>query len=258
MSENYKKLETMIQNGKFDDAMAIIKNETDHHEGENLVSTILRTKESTPELLEAALEMFLNTKKNSYQQHGFWVHSLSHFSGPLWRHRADKWIKKFYETAFKGANELGNPSCSDRLVDDFAWYANWNDDLTDFGLTPENLRCLNDIHDKHLNKKLAYAKSRIEASPFASEEAFIRWKLNRPETLTIYDFGNVIQSLIQQLEQLGADTGEFKNLVKEVKELLTKKLSELEGQVSTETRDAWKEWLEKDISKTKKALASLN
>ena len=259
MWEFGEKISNMIQNRKVNEVLAIIKNETDYRKGEMIVSSVLYADKSTPELLEAVLDMFHNTRKNSFQQHGDWVHSLSHFTKQLWNRRTDKWIKKFYETAFKGANELSNSNCSNRLVDDFAWHASWNDDLADFGLTPENLRWMANDDSEFL----AYAQSRIKASPFASEEAFLRWKLNRPETHTIHDFEaqtylvdvKGMQTLILQLEQFGADTDEFKSLVKE---LLTKKLSELEEKVLTSTIDWEKERINKGLNKTKEALVTFN
>lgn len=259
MGERNDQLKNLIQNGQIDRAIEMIRDTKDYGEGESFAFTVLGECKSTPELVEAVLEAFLKAKPDYAAGHyggghGGWVHSLSHFTEILWERRMDSWIKKFNEVAFKGANELGDSNCSDRLVYDFGKYAKFNDDPVDFGLTPENLVWM------EWNTHTAYTKARIEAGRFESEEAFIRWKLHQPKTRTTFDYDaqidlvdiKGIRTLIQQLKELNANTGEFDDLEKG---LLTKQLSELEGKLSTEMRDWAREGLEKGIQKTRAALA---
>jgi len=175
MSNN--QLDTLIQNGQINLAIEVVRGANNYNEGEAFVFTVLRDKKSTPEIVEAALEAFLGTRRNSYKQHGYWVHSLSHFTEILWERRMDSWIKKFNEVSFKGANELGDSNCSDRLVDDFGKYAKFDDDPADFHLIPENLLWMD-------WKYSPYSKARIEAGRFESEENFLRWKLHELENAT--------------------------------------------------------------------------
>lgn len=98
-----------------------------------------------------------------------WTKSLSDFTGKLWDQRRVEWIKRFYEAAFFGANELEDPGYSDRLILDFAKYARWDDNPADFHIIPENIRWM----DWRCNEK---ARLRIEHGPFESEEAFLQWK----------------------------------------------------------------------------------
>lgn len=253
MSERNEQLKGLIQNGQIDRAMDMVRNVKDYHEGEAFVFAVLGEEKSTSELVGAVLEAFLGTRENRYQQHGYWVHSLSHFTEILWERRMDGWIKKFNEVSFKGANELRDSNCSDRLVGDFGSNAKFDDDPVDFALTPENLRCWMDW------EYAAYSKARIEAGRFESEEAFLHWKLHRPETHTAFDYDaqtdlvNIegIRSLIQKLHELGADTSEFNGLERN---LLTQQLSELEVKLSAATQDWQRERLEKGIQKTRAAL----
>ena len=259
MSERNDKLRGLVQNGQIDRAIEMVRSTDDYHEGERFVFTVLCEVKSTPELVEAVLEAFLGTKPghaHSYNYgggHSGWVHSLSHFTKILWERRMDGWIKKFNEVSFKGANELGDSNCSDRLVDDFGSHAKFYDEPADFALTPENLRWMD-------WKYAAYSKARIEAGHFESEEAFLRWKLRRPEMHIAFDYEaqtdlvNIegIRSFIQQLQELGADTSEFNGLEKD---LLTKQLSELEAKLPAATQGRQRERLEKRIQKTRAALA---
>lgn len=256
MSGRDEPLESLIQKGQFSQAIDLVRSVDHYREGENLVFTVLKAEQSAPELVEAVLEAFLATRENCYQQHGGWVHSLSHFTKRLWKRRMDSWIKRFNEVAFKGANELRDSNCSDRLVGDFVDCAQWDDDPATFGLTPENLRWM---------KRDGYTQywwARIEAGRFESEEAFLRWKLHQPKMQTAFDYDaqtelvdtKRIQSLIQKLQELGADTSEFAGFEES---LLTKQLADLEAELPA-TKEDWKvERLKKGIEKTHMALAQL-
>ncbi len=175
MSERNDQLKGLIQTGQIDRAIDMVRNTTNYHEGEGFVFTVLYEEKSEPELVEAALEAFLKCRENCYGQHGYWVHSLSHFTELLWERRMDKWIKKFNEVAFTGANELGDSRCSLRLVVNFSRFAKFNDDPADFGITNESLRW---AHKSEWEYPLyAYAKKRFDAGRFESEEVFLKWKI---------------------------------------------------------------------------------
>lgn len=251
-------LTEMIQAGKVDDALTLINSEKDYHEGESIVLAVLRCEESTQELIDAVFEMFLNTRENRFEQHGYWVHSLSHFTKILWKKGMIDWIKKFNEVAFRGAFELNDDNCSDRLVRDFVKFANWDDDPATYGLTPDSLSWVNSDSDR-----MRGVMSRINASPFESEEEYLRWTMRQSDTLTAFDFNaqmdlvnsKDIRYIIQQLKDLGADTAEYDALEKE---LLTKQLSDLTTQSTDDVPD-WKvERIQKAIQITKDALAEMS
>ncbi len=256
MSERNDQLKGLIQNGQIDQSIKMVQSNKDYGEGEAFVFTVLREEKSTPELVEAALEAFLGARKNCYKQHGYWVHSLSHFTRLLWEHRMDSWIKKFYEVSFRGANELADSNCSNRLVSDFVKYAKFNDDPVDFALTSENLRWMD-------WEKAAGDKVRVEAGLFESEDAFLRWKICTPEVYTYegWDFigtlvdSEKIRSAIQRLKEIGVDTSEFNGLESG---LLTKQLNELEGKFPAMTSDWERDRLQENIQKTRDALVQLN
>lgn len=169
MSVRIDQLKKFIQDGSTDTAIHLVRElleDLDDHE--RAVHTVLGDQKSAPELVEAALEAFLGTRQNRYKDHGFWVHSLSHFTAKLWERRMDGWIKKFNEVSFKGANELRDTNCSDRLVSDFGYYAKFDDEPVDFHLTFENLGWMNWEY-------ALYTKARIEAGRFESQETYLHW-----------------------------------------------------------------------------------
>ncbi len=135
-----RELGSLIQEGDIDRAIEMVRSADDYHEGESFVLMVLYKEESTSELVEEALKAFLGTRKHIYKEHGRWVHSLSQFTKTLWERNLYSWIKKFNEAAFKGANELGDHNCCDRLLIDFRRYSVADDNPVDFGITPENLR----------------------------------------------------------------------------------------------------------------------
>lgn len=259
MSERNDQLKGLIQNGQADRAIKMVRSAEDYNEGETFVFTVLCEEKSTLELVEEALETFLGTRKNRHMQHGYWVHNLSHFTEILWERRMYGWIKKFNEVAFKGANELHDSCCCERLVGDFDRYAKFNDDPANFALTPENLRWMD---WKQYEYQYEQAKARVEAGRFKSEEDRLRWtsrwQLRRPEIFADFDYEvqtylvniNAIRSLIQKLQELGEDTSEFTGLERD---LLTKRLNELENELTT-TVDWKRERLGKAIEKTRAAL----
>lgn len=239
-NEQLKKI--LAGEGDMADAFVIVRVPNDYNEGEIFVAEILRTNKEIPELdelLNDALQGFLNSHENRYKQHGYWVHSLSHFTNKLWKRRMDAWIKKLNEIAFTGANELGNSACCDRLVDDFVGNAKWDDDPADFGLTIGNLSWIKWEDNVDL-------KSWIEYGPFDSEVQFLRFKLQQPwedkwsDTCQCKLPGIGKEEYIRRLKELGADTEEFE---KRVTKILSHNLKKLEGI----PRDGKKDWLLKRL-----------
>lgn len=253
-NERDDQLRGLIQNGQIAQAIEMVRSAKGCEEGESFVTAVLWEEKSTPELTEAVLEAFLNTRENLSPKHGYWVHSLSHFTELLWERRIDRWIKNFNEVSFRGAKELLDSNCCARLVSDFDRFAKFDDNPADFHLTPDNLQWVD------LRYATAYFKERIKAGRFESEEAFLRWKLHLPEAITHFDFNTKtnlvnlkgIRALVQRLHELGADTSEFNGLERD---MLTKQLSELEEKLPAATQDWQRQRLEEEIQRTRAALA---
>ncbi|MFA6301459.1 MAG: hypothetical protein WC609_03905 [Candidatus Paceibacterota bacterium] len=239
----------LIQDGKTNQAIEMVRGTKNYHESEEFVFVVLREEKSMPDLVEAALEAFLGTRENRHEQHGYWVHSLSHFTHILWKRRMDGWIKRFNRVSFMGANELRDPNCSDRLVDDFVRYAKFDDEPADFHLTAENLRWMKKI------------PARIKTHRFDTEKEFLLWKLRQPAPLCwdndaqteLVDLSE-FQNNIEQLQKLGADISEFNETKMD---LLAKQLSKLESELPS-AQDRKRERLEKGIQKTREALSKIN
>ena len=177
-------LKDLIQCSQTADAVQWIKQHvTNHQNGEMWVFEVFKEQKSTSQVVDAVLEAFLNTRQNRKGGHRAWVHSLSHFTELLWEHRLDKWIKRFNEVAFKGATELDDSGCSERLVENFAEHSKWNDNPVDFHLTDENLSSWLDWEYHQ------YANARIVAGVFQSEKDFLDWKITILEALiSVEDF----------------------------------------------------------------------
>lgn len=244
---------SMVKSGDLESAKVAIMNVYEYHAAEQAVFAAFKAAQA--ELVEVALKKFMGTHEacNMTPYHGYWVHSLSHFTDKLWERRMTDWIKRFNEVAFSGANELGDDNCSDRLVGDFGQHAQWDDDPAAFHLTPENLVWMD-------WKYFGDTKARIEASPFPSEEAFLRWRL-RNEKQDKFDSGTQcemvdtesIHATIGRIKELGGDTSEFDGFERE---LLTKKLADLEAKLATSQNDFYSNNLKKGIEQTKALLAS--
>ncbi|HEY4506415.1 MAG TPA: hypothetical protein VJJ24_03140 [Candidatus Paceibacterota bacterium] len=237
-------------------ALSWINRAEDYNEAEEFVDTILSGENVPPMLIDAVLEVFMATRENHYQYHGYWVHSLSHFTRKLWTRRQDSWIKRLNEIAFRGAIELNDSNCSDRLVTDFGRYAKWTDHPADFGLVPANLTWMKWTDYNR------YTRLRIEAGRFESEGAYIRWELGQPETATAFDqeaqtmlFNSAgLRTRIARLEELGADTTEFNTLERD---LAVKYLAGLEAKLAAGPRDWERPELEAAVDKTRSLLAAL-
>lgn len=126
-------LKELIKSGQSEKALELAKSPVDYQESEDFVFAVLKAEVVNDELLDAALEAFLNTRENWDPKHGYWVHSLSHFTKDLWKLRKLAWIKRLSEVSFKGANELGDTNCSGRLVYDFDEHALWSDHPVEVG-----------------------------------------------------------------------------------------------------------------------------
>lgn len=251
-----EKLRSLIQNNHIEEALEIIRKATNCHKSGINTFIVLNEENSTPNMIEEILTSFFNTRENGIPKHRIWVHSLAYFTHLLWKRRLINWIKRFYKVAFKSANELGDTTCSDRLINDFVQLSKWDDNPAHFHLTLENLDWMD-----WCEEYTKYLKARIEAGRFETEESFLRWKLqNMPKTKWDNDAQSILidintfRSIIQRLRDLGVDMTELSNFEEN---LLRSKLSELERERQITTLDSRRECLEIGIQKTREALMNL-
>lgn len=259
--DGYKKLKELIDASKFDEALGLIKSAVRHQDAERFVLAVFESENSTPELVEAVLRVMLDSRENRYRQHGFWVHSVSHFTDELWKRRLDSWIVKFNEAAFRGANELDDDNCSDRLVQDFAYWARWDDDPKDFYLQMENLDGWIDweYHE--------YARERIQASPFASEVAYLRWEIEHAKNrrrwsndaqVNLPDFKR-FDEIVARLQELGEDVSMYQGVKRSAYETQIEELRVKLAELKYDPDMAWKrDASEKGIALMQEHLASLS
>jgi len=251
-------LREIIQEGLIDVAIKMIRSAKNWQDVLHFVQEVLTEKKSTPELIEAALQVFINTRNTHYkefiksdEEHTIWVHSLSHLMRYLWERRLVEWIARLNDTAFRGAITSKEFYCSNRLVTDFTHYSKWDDDPADFQITPEILDILS-IHTSISE----YDKARVKAGRFQSEETYLRWKLQQPESYAHFDTDlqiylieiDELRLIINRLNELGVDNSEFRDFEKD---LLTKQLDDLNAKSSANTKDYLvdhiNEWIQKTL-----------
>ena len=215
-----QRLAEIIRAGQLKQAIAFINTANGYDEGETMVSIVLHTEACPQEVIEAALERFVATRENRYERHGYWVHSLSHFTEQLWKRGLKDWIKRLNTIAFTGANELDDTNCSDRLLGDFERFAPWDAVPAEYGYSEKNLRWAGDGGE--------YTKSaimRLRSSPFKTEAGLIRFELggelrkftkystpsaSEPQA-TLLDLPK-IRKIVEKLKELGDDVSDLKDI----------------------------------------------
>ena len=252
MNSKHQELESLLTAGKTPEAIALIKTARNYDEGEWFVGMVLGAdpgKAAPSEVMEAALEAFANTRNED--EHGLWVHSLSHFTRHLWQRRMTKWIRKLNEIAFQS-----DANCSNRLVSDFSQYARWDDNPLELGYTPKNLAWIDRCENEEYR---ATSRNQINVSPFPSEEAFLRWQLSQP--LLVFDnevrTGLVdvtkFQEIQARLTAIGAETSDLPELERKLHQ---SHLQRMETELTTCQK--WQmEGLKKGIAKTRQLLGEL-
>jgi hypothetical protein len=247
-----KEVERVIQSGDLTGASAIINSVRDYSEGEEVIFGTLNGN-APVEFIEAALKKFIATRQNRRGEHGYWVHSLSHFIDKLWVRGMANWIGTLNEIAFRGANELGDTNCSDRLVYSFAVRSPWDADPADYGITPESTKWYT------ANEYNIYAIARLAEGKFTTEEGYLRWLIRHKEfTEFDYDLQEYmvdaanLTTTINRISELGGDITEFDGLVER---RLRDQLAKMEAGLAA-AADGWKiERYTKGLAKAKSELA---
>ena len=250
------------EQGRYEDAIAIVLRTKDHHDGEKLAFAVLGSvNEVSPKIVSAGLEAFMACRPGlgmpgSGYGHTGWVHSLSHITRELWEHRFVDWIRRFNEAAFEGLDKYGYTSCLDRLVQDFDRYAKFDDDPKNFGITPEHAER---VEQEYLRGD---ALCRIKDSPFESQEALLRWRLQDYEhKMCYYSYGlgylvdiEGFRRLTQQLEEIGVDLSEFEGAEKR---LLKIQIQQVEVRIASIDREMFRKHAEKLLESLRTELASM-
>jgi hypothetical protein len=200
--------EEALRTGDKDAALAIVQTTGDCTEAEEYVHLTLGHAQRDAVLLRATLTKFEASRIPSPKEHGYWVHSLSHFAEKLWHLGEVAWLKTGYQTAFNGAYQLGNFTCCEHLLYAFAYYAPWSEDPAEYGVD------LSRLPPKTWGRWNQHAKQRLEASPFSSELEFCRFLLQTPKLLRDQRDRNIvnlarIRALILRQAEAGNDVLEL-------------------------------------------------
>jgi hypothetical protein len=231
-----------LKQNKFDSVHSLVFQLNDCECVERVVHTVLKNPNITPDFLDFVLNHFLSTHEDNKHSHEKWVHSLSHFTKEIWELKRYDWIKKFNEVAFKGANELNTTICCDRLVMDFLRYRTFDASPLDYYIDVENLAWLDWTNFYNPDE----LKQELENSPFESQEALLRFRLNG--TINSKEWTSEIQknatstkafdSILNELQGLGVDISEFDSQKAELYAKRLQSLVELRGQVREQYNDA--------------------
>jgi hypothetical protein len=139
--EKITELKKLIKEGKIEKAIDLIHSNKECHIAEDFVYIAFKIQgKISPQLIDATLEAFLNTRENTYEKHCVWLHCLCHFHYILWKKRLTKWIKKFNEVAFRAANELQCTHDCYILLENYHYHSKRSDTPEEFHLTKENLK----------------------------------------------------------------------------------------------------------------------
>lgn len=247
-----ERIETTLAEGNLAGAAELFPGVTDYHDAEEVVRLVLGDQEREVALLDLALETFLASRQNRQPEHGYWVHSLSHFTKALWERRLVDWIARLNEVAFQGALVLGDTNCSERLIGDFADHAAWADDPVAFHLSEANLRWATSDWLRSTRKRLA-------ASPFVSEEAYLRWRIANPDQWSGWHNEaqrelprfEELEAMLTRLGELGVDTAELGPVKRSIVE---QTIATLEAELRGTTADWLQERLRKAIAVADAAL----
>lgn len=106
--------------------------------------------------------------------HGSWVHSLSHFTGKLWELREIDLLKELYRVALEGVRETGDSNCADRLISSFVFGAQWDDNPADYALIATEMSWMNWEYDQD-------ALEWFKKGKFLSEVEYLLWKVRFPK-----------------------------------------------------------------------------
>lgn len=242
---------------------AIDEADGDYHEAEHLVFDILGIEPMNKALIDRALQKFMDSHDDceGNPEHGYWVHSLSHFTDNLWHLRLTDWLKKFYKVAFDGAIKFRDSNCSSRLVGSFEAYALWSDDPADFHLVLKNMAWMDWEY-------YGSAKERIKKGPFKSEADFLESRLANDEYVMggrVYNIpweGGFVSDKavadVLKLRELGAEAARVAKIADRIRVTLGEALVKLAELKPTLKEKFQKDAAEKQIAKTKEALNKLS
>lgn len=135
-----EEFEKCLKDQNYEKVISLVRAPADYNKGEAMVYAVLADKGCPQNVLDATLEGFITTDLKYRGAHGYWVHSLSHFTGKLWVRGLKTWVTRLNGVAFAGANKLGDSNCCNRLLGDFMNCAPWDAIPEEYGYTEENLR----------------------------------------------------------------------------------------------------------------------
>lgn len=243
-------LENALEKKERENAIQIINTICDSSEVEHVIHILIRSFSKLDDILEVALDSFLKTRKDKAIDHGYWVHSLTHFDDYLWENGMTNWIKKLYKISLSGAIKLGNFNCCEGLLSNFCRYSQWNDDPNDYNI---NMQITSWMQVRPWNKSIL---ERIKAGRFQSASDYLRWCSNHP--CFLYSSRNSdlialgkIRSLISEISKNGENISEF---IEMEEKLLRLNLSQLNNNLENSNRKYEHENIEKNIRMLKWAL----
>lgn len=236
---NLKNFCDSINKKNYKEGLSLMKRIKHYHHLEGYVHAILKgdyCKDSF-ETVESVLEYFIEQREDICPEHGFWVHSVSHFDNKLWELGLKKQLQVLLKIAITGANELNDENCSDRLIGGFFRFSEYTDNPLDYGITEKNIK-----FSGYLNE---YGKHRIQTGVYETKEAHVLSKLQFADTPMLISWSNDYQLILLEEENIENVIQELRNIrpvdvleVNDIKQnLYQKQLHNLESSLILENSE---------------------
>jgi len=233
--KNLENFEESVKNEDYELALRLIGKIKGYGYVENYVHIALDENvfRKSPEFISKVLRYFVDQREDICSQHGYWVHSVSHFYSQLWKLGMKKETREFSKISINGALELGDSNCLSRLLGVFFKESSYDDNPDDFGINEKVISLWG--HPKE------YEKARIKTKTFINEYSYLSWQLIFADCPVITSFTSEYQlglidkknvcGLIERLRKIDPDYPldseiVFKKLYKKQYERLEKELKE--------------------------------
>lgn len=196
-ARNEKDFETHLKDKNYEAALTCLRRIKSRFYLENYVHIVLNNEILQKESIEtiyAVLDYFIDQREDLCPEHGYWVHSVSHFYGKLWTPELKRYARSFLKIAIDGANELSDNNCCSRLVHDFFLYSQYNDDPWDFGITAHTIRFHGTLSH--------YEESRIKRRVFENSNEYRWFQLSFCDTPAFLEWDNDLQMSVLKEEKV--------------------------------------------------------
>lgn len=193
--KNLEYFNLLLNEKRYAELLPVLRRVKNFCELESYLYTVLKKNiwKESPNTIRDVLDYFIQQREDFCPQHGYWVHSVSHFNEKLWELGLIDEVQRFIKISIQGANELSDDNCSGRLIRDFFHLSKYNDCPADFGIRPERLK---------FYEFTEYEKARCEECEFTSEEEYLLFQLEYADNPNLTSWSNDYQLILLEEEKI--------------------------------------------------------